>query len=101
MADFLEKIRSGKALSLRGNEWPENSQKKLIDKDLLHTTFEGTIALTMLTLDTLVKDEEGIDEGLFLWEKELIRKRVLEARKEEREQRMRGLAGKSEEKKGN
>ncbi|MFH0944662.1 MAG: hypothetical protein V2A76_05640 [Planctomycetota bacterium] len=91
MSDFLEKIRSGRQVEVHGNEWPENSQATLVDKDLLHTTFEGTVGLTLLALDTLVAGEPDLEETLFHWDKDVIKQRVLDARKEERAQRMRGV----------
>lgn len=96
MSTFLEQIRSGKPVSVHGNEWPEDTQSTLLDKDLLHTTFEGTVGLTLLALNTLVEEEADLDEAVFHWDKDLIRQRVLDARKEERAQRMRGLEGKSD-----
>jgi hypothetical protein len=88
MTSFLEQIRSGAALEIQGCCWPEDSLELLIDKDLLHTTFEGTIALTLLALETLVKGEEGINKEHFHWDRQLVRKRALEARAKEREQRL-------------
>jgi len=87
IADLVDRIHAGEAVEVRGNHWPENSQRTLVDKDLLHTTFEGTAALTFLVFDALVRGDAAVPEDAFVWDKDVVMKRVLKARAAERRQR--------------
>jgi len=84
---LLERIHRGQEVEVRGNHWPENSQATLINEDLLHTTFEGTIALSLIAMDVLARENADVSEDAFVWDKEVIRKRVLKPREAERRQR--------------
>lgn len=88
MSSLLEKIRGDQSIEIRGNVWPEGSMTTLIDQDLLHTTLEGTISLTLLALDVLAREDAEVPDDAFVWDKEIIRERVLKAREIERRQRM-------------
>ena len=33
--------------------WPAGSQEKLLQKDMLHTTFEGTVAVSLVVADAI------------------------------------------------
>ncbi|MBI4880417.1 MAG: hypothetical protein HY812_12280 [Planctomycetes bacterium] len=92
LSRFYERLRAGEGVEVRGCSWPEGCMKSLMDKDLLHPTFEGAIAMTLLALDVLVQADPAVPESAFRWDKEMIRARVLEARKAERAQRQAGAA---------
>ncbi len=87
VAEFFEKVRNHETVAVRENHWGKDAFEQLMDKDLLHTTFEGSIGLTLFALDTWVREDESIPEDAFLWNVDEVRRRVLEARKKEREQR--------------
>ena len=50
------KAMQGKEIVLFNHTWPEGSQEKLLQKDMLHTTLEGTVAACLL-----VAKAAGID----------------------------------------
>lgn len=87
MAEFLEKIREGEPITIRDSSWSGPGLGKLLDKDLLHTTMDGTVALTLLALDTLVKADVGVGADEIRWDRADVRARVLDARRVERRQR--------------
>lgn len=87
LSRFLEQVRSGAAVEVRGNHWPAGSMATLLDKDLLHTTFEGTVALALVALDLLVKEDQAFPAEAFHWDKDVVKARALEFRAAERAQR--------------
>lgn len=88
LGQFVEVVRDGRPIELHGNRWPPSSRERLMDKDLLHTTFEGSVAVTLLALDHLVAANKDLSDAL-IWDKDEIRRRVLDARAAEIEQRTR------------
>ncbi len=87
MAEFLDRIRAGETIAIRESTWSGAELDALLDKDLLHTTLDGTIALTLLALDTLVTADERVGADAVRWDKTAVRSRVLEAHRLERRQR--------------
>jgi hypothetical protein len=53
---FWNKALSDEEIVLLQHTWPAGSQAKLLQRDMLHTTFEGTIAASMLVTEALGVD---------------------------------------------
>lgn len=87
VVDFRRRVEAGEGLTLRGNTWGKDARRRLMDKDLLHTSFEGTCALTVLIMDTIAREREDVDEEALVWDVEEVKARVLEARAVEIAQR--------------
>ncbi|HKE01857.1 MAG TPA: hypothetical protein VKE69_12660 [Planctomycetota bacterium] len=68
LPQFLQRLRSGKRLEIRGNVWREGSTKALLQRDDLHPTLEGTVALALLALDALANAHAELKEGSLRWE---------------------------------
>ena len=49
--DLWDKAMQDKEIVLLKHTWPAGSQEKLLQQDMLHTTFEGTVAASLLVAD--------------------------------------------------
>lgn len=87
LAYFRQRVDEHVGFEFRGNSWGADAESVLMDKDMLHTRFEGTVALGILALDVLVRESETFKEDAFLWDVHQIKQRVLKARAKERAQR--------------
>lgn len=90
--EFVTRMRSGQPFELHGNRYDAAACAAMMDTDLLHPRFEGTIALAILIVDTLVKADPAFPESAFVFDAKTIRERVLAARAVEIAQRTRGRA---------
>ncbi len=88
LSRLVADIRDGREMRLRDNVWPAGSAGALIDRDLLHPTLDGTISVVLHALDQLTREDENFREEAFIWSKDEVRVRVLEAKKEERAARI-------------
>ncbi len=88
LGDLVTQIREGREMRLRGNVWPAGSAETLLDRDLLHPTLDGTIAVVLHALDLLVREDPRFAPESFEWDRAKIRERVLETKRPEREARL-------------
>jgi hypothetical protein len=65
LADLTAKVQSDSEVTVRGNTWPKGSIAKLMQKDRLHTTLEGTCAVWALAADCLMKAHKDVPETSF------------------------------------
>lgn len=86
---FIEKIKRNEAFDVLGNRYDGDLIKTLLDRDLLHTTFEGEVALTLMIVDALLKSPLGLTADDFVTERSRLKSRVLDARAKEIAQRRR------------
>ena len=63
--DMTAKLRADEEISLRGNTWPRGSAARLLQRDELHTTIEGTSAVWIMTVDAWLKADEDLPAGAF------------------------------------
>jgi hypothetical protein len=56
-------------ITFLGHTWPAGSQSKLLQQDMLHTTFEGTVIASMMVA-------EAIDVGCIETDPKVIMKRA-------------------------
>lgn len=54
LARFLGDLQAGKQLAVRDNRWEPQALPRLLQKDLLHCSHEGTAAVVVLALDSLL-----------------------------------------------
>jgi hypothetical protein len=89
LAEFVARVNRNEPLEIRGARFEGDLVARLLDRDLLHTTFEGQIALTMLIADSMAKSVAGLEAEDFVFDAAKIRRRVLDARAVEIAQRRR------------
>ncbi|MDP7008080.1 MAG: hypothetical protein QGI78_00750 [Phycisphaerales bacterium] len=51
--DLSNKLMNDEAITFLGHTWPAGSQSKLLQQDMLHTTFEGTVAASMMVAEEI------------------------------------------------
>lgn len=81
---FLERTHGGGEIEIRGNLWSGDRLRALLQKDLLHPTLEGSVALAILIMDSLVNERPELSPQAVIWKADKIRKRILAATAEER-----------------
>jgi hypothetical protein len=91
LAAFLERLRRGEALELRGNRW--TSDAELFRPDRLHPTLAGSAALVVLALDQLAGREPGLPQDALRWDAAEIARAAYAAKEEPRQK---ALAAKRE-----
>jgi hypothetical protein len=84
VADLMRKLRADEEFALRRNTWYRGSLAFLLQKDRLHTTLQGSIALWIHALDELVRAQPGIPETAFVWDAQEIWRAVYNAKEAER-----------------
>ncbi|MAF66285.1 MAG: hypothetical protein CMJ84_11595 [Planctomycetes bacterium] len=87
LAAYTELVREGKDIELRGNRWAPASLEDLLQEDLLHPTVEGSVAISILFLDTLVAARPEVDGADLRWELPGILERLMAATAEARNER--------------
>ena len=85
IAEMVDRMLAGDEIAVRGNVWPAGSIEALLQSDLLHPTAEGVIAMCIVTMDRFVTEREEVGEEWVTWDAKLIRERLLERTREERE----------------
>jgi len=85
LADFVTRLQTNQELELRGLHWTAEECRRLLQKDLLHPTAEGTAALALLCLDSLERSHKSIGAELMNWNVESVLEGVRAATAEERE----------------
>ena len=50
------KLINDEAITIRNQSWPSGSQEKLLQDDMLHTTLEGTVAVSLLAISSVELD---------------------------------------------
>lgn len=87
LADLLARVRADEEITIRGNRWFKGSLKGLLQKDRLHPTLEGAIALWLAGLDQLVAAREDLPGNAFDWDWKSIYRKVYASREKERQAR--------------
>ncbi|MEM7308395.1 MAG: hypothetical protein AAF682_17070 [Planctomycetota bacterium] len=76
LANFVYRVFEGERVELRGNVW-EDDIDALMQIDLLHPTLEGTLGMTLLAMDTLVRGHEDVTAEMFRWDISAVREELL------------------------
>jgi len=50
------KLVNDEAITIHNQSWPAGSQEKLLQDDMLHTTLEGTVAVSLLAISSIELD---------------------------------------------
>ncbi len=85
VAELMRRLRADEEFALRRNTWFRGSLPFLLQKDRLHTTLQGSIALWIHALDELVRGQPGIPDGAFLWDAQEIWRVVYNSKEAERQ----------------
>ena len=84
LASFVERVHANEPVEVRGVRW--EASRSLLNKDLLHTSLEGSAALVVLALDRLAAQRpEDVPEGALVWDAKELARRVYDAKEPERE----------------
>jgi len=54
--DLMESLFNDEDITVLDSTWPSGSQEKLLQEDMLHTTFEGTVIASMMIAELLQLD---------------------------------------------
>jgi hypothetical protein len=84
LARLGERLRAGKDVEIHGNRWAVDELAGLMQKDRLHPTLDGAIALWLGALDALVAARPELPVSAFEWDAKAIRKRIAETRAKSR-----------------
>lgn len=85
LGGFLDQLRSGNEIELRGANIPAGSFERLMQKDLLHPKLEGVAGLVVVTWDVLLQDHDDRGAELFTWSPTGILEQLKEIKSEELE----------------
>ena len=70
---MFQRLNSGEDFTLHGNKFDKDARARLMQKDGLHTTLEGTAALWILAVDAwLATKPAGLDEKAFVLDLERL-----------------------------
>jgi hypothetical protein len=73
LASFVARMFAGDLVELRGNRW-EDATERVLQRDLLHPTLEGTLGVVLLAMDALEVAREDVTAEMFRWDvAELVR----------------------------
>jgi hypothetical protein len=84
LADLVARLHSGKDVEIHGNRWSGEALGGLIQKDRLHPTLQGAIALWLGAIDALVAARPDVPASSFDWDAKAISKRVYDSKETER-----------------
>jgi hypothetical protein len=76
LATLVERMRSEGAFTVGGHEWPAGSSKLLMQRDRLHPTAQGLVALAQAVGDEVARIAPAAAEGAFEVDPEAIMSRV-------------------------
>lgn len=74
--DLIESLLNDNEITVHESTWPAGSQSKLLQKDMLHTTLEGTVIASLMIVDALEVDCVETDP------KTILKKAAAKARSE-------------------
>jgi hypothetical protein len=91
LAEMLARVRAHDEIALRGNVWPKDAAPRLLQKDLLHPTLEGAIAVWLVAGDCLVRARPAYPADAFEWDAKAIWRKVYDSKADAREARLEKL----------
>jgi hypothetical protein len=91
VAAMLTRLRANDEIALRGNVWPKDAGTRLLQKDLLHPTLEGAIAVWIVAQDCLVRARPAFPADAFEWDAKAIWRKVYDSKADAREARLEKL----------
>jgi hypothetical protein len=91
VAAMLTRLRANDEIALRGNVWPKDAAAHLLQKDLLHPTLEGSIAVWIVAEDCLVRARPAFPADAFEWDAKAIWRKVYDSKADAREARLEKL----------
>jgi hypothetical protein len=84
LADLVARLHSGKDVEIHGNRWSGEALGGLIQKDRLHPTLQGAIALWLGAIDALVAARPDVPASAFHWDAKTISKQIYDSKEKER-----------------
>lgn len=75
LPSLLDTLRAGESILIRGNVYEKGSTRRLMQKDNLHPTDEGTAVLAVIAMDAIVSADPTIPEGALEWNAKTILER--------------------------
>jgi hypothetical protein len=67
LSSFVARVVAGERLELRGNTW-EDAVDRLLLRDHLHPTLEGTVGVALLALDALDRARADVTPEMIAWD---------------------------------
>jgi hypothetical protein len=67
LASFVDRVVKGERVELHGNTW-EHAADRLLQRDHLHPTLEGTVGVAVLVLDALDRAREDVTPEMIAWD---------------------------------
>jgi hypothetical protein len=86
---FMAKLKKNEPITVLDNRYEGDLVTRLLDPDLLHTTLDGNIALTLILIESILDANLGVARADFVTDAAAIRSRVLAPRAAEIAQRRR------------
>lgn len=96
LADFVARLQTGRDLELRGQRWSKDESGRLLQRDLLHPSVEGTAAMALLALDALERGREEVAPDDVKWKVDEVVEGVMETTRPAREARRAKRAAREE-----
>lgn len=84
LADLVARLHSGKDVEIHGTRWTGSALSGLIQKDRLHPTLRGAIALWYGAVDALVAARPDIPSADFDWDPDAVSRRIFDGKAKER-----------------
>jgi hypothetical protein len=84
LGEFVARLHAGKDVEIHGTRWAGPALDGLLQKDRLHPTLRGAIALWFGALDALVAAKPEIPSSAFDWDAEFVSRRIIDAKAKER-----------------
>lgn len=85
VSELMRRLRADEEFALRRNTWFRGSLRFLLQKDKLHTTLEGSIAVWLHALDELVRAQPDVPASAFEWDAKAIWRAVYASKEAERQ----------------
>jgi hypothetical protein len=79
LSTFVAKVHAGEPFEVAGQRFEGDELGDLLQRDLLHPTVDGTIALAHLALERLVAARPELAEAAIEWQPQVIREAVVVA----------------------
>ncbi len=76
LVKFVDDLKKGKAVRVADTRYPENSLRRLLQRDELHPTVEGIATIGVMALDALAKKMEDVPSDFFERDATVIAKRL-------------------------
>jgi len=80
LAELVGRMHSRRGIEIHGNRWAGEQSDGLVQRDQLHPTLDGAIALWLGALDAFVTVNPDVPPSVFHWDVRVIRRRIQECK---------------------